>query len=362
MVVFPSVGDFWHCRCTRLVEQLPENHLICELNDYLWTSCKEETHHILIPSGNGEDIRIGILSIQQGPTRKHAFYDWQHLPDTYRHVQRMRAVHGNLRCALAESESDKIVGTVGINLQELKLSQVESLCEEMADWWELSEGIFLSPFSQMSYVMRNWTEGVYGDRPAGLHPSLDPIREIDADPRLLAYETAVSIYSILKKQFNLGASPEVGVVGIGAWAESVVSEVRSLGAACSHFDYMPVGRRCDILFLLHTENSVTTDIAEQLNCGALVELLPGQINPDSDDILRRKEVVVVPDVFCMCSQEIVENWWLGGRRVPGWEMALYVRLSEVWEGVLNKSKREDLSYHDATLILALEMLSRRWEL
>jgi len=362
MPMYPSVSDFWQYRCRRLTERLEDCDALKVLNHALWESYKEETRRITLSAAEGEQLEVTVYSVQQGPTRRNTFYDWQHIPDIFRQAQRLRAVHANLRCAAADSEADKVIGAVGVNLQELTLPQVVSLCEEMAEWWEFSGRTYLSPFSQMAYVMRNWLDGVYGEEPLGNHPSLDPLREIEIDTRTLVAECAKSIFSILKQDMGLSDSPEIGLVGVGAWAESAASELRSLGATCDRFDHLPVGRNREIYFLLHSENSLTLDLAGELKCRAVVEMLPGQINPEVDEVLQARGVVVVPDLVCASAQEIVEDWWIGGRRVPGWAMALFLKLSALWEEIRRRKAETGLCYHDVALMLALQRIAKRWNL
>lgn len=362
MTGFFFSSDFWQHRCNRLVERLAGNHSLEVLIQTYWQSFKEEIRKITLPGNSGGHAQINVLSVQQGPTRHCAFYDWQHLPDTYRQVQLLRAAHASLRCALAGSESDKIIGVVSANLQEMQLSQVHRLCEEVARWWDREENVFLSPFSQMAYVMRNWLHGIYGDKPVIAHPSLGPIEEIEADHRRLIVECATSLYSLLRKEPELEESRSVGVVGTEAWAESVTSELRCLGANCVQYDHLPVEQNRDILMLLHSENSVTPDVAERLSCKVLVELMPGQINPESDNILSDRGITVVPDLVCTSSREIIEDWWIGGRRIPDWPMALYLRLSEIWSDVQTRKSESNLCHHDASFLLALQRLSERWEI
>ena len=362
MNTLPSLSDFWQHRCNRLGERYGGNGALKVLSHTLWQSFKEETHQLVLAGPEKTGMHVKVYSVMQGPPCERSFFDWQHFSGAFRHTRRLRAVHAGLRCALACTEAHKAIGAVGANLQELMLSQVEQLCAGIAAWWERTEGIYLSPFAQMGYVMRNWLEGVYGDKPSGQHPSLDALVQTDADHRMLMAETVKSVFSILRDEFTLGDAPHVGLVGVGAWAETAVAELRSLGAICDHFDQLPVERELSILFLLHSENCITPEMARKLDCGILVELVPGQINPDADQVLMDRGVVVFPDLLCASAQEIVEDWWLGGRRVPGWAMALYIKLKEVWQEARRKAGDLGVCLHEAMLIMALERVSERWEI
>jgi glutamate dehydrogenase len=116
----------------------------------------------------------------------------------------------------------------------------------------------------------------------------------------------------------------------------------------------------DVLFILLPENTLTPEIAELISCKAIVELLPGQINPVCDDILYKRNIMVIPDIVCSSSIEIVESWWLGGNKVPDWPMALYLRLSELCSKVQSRRCEKNICNHEAALLLALERLTERW--
>ena len=362
MNAFPCVSDFWQHRCNRLGERLDSGEAIEVHSRTLWQSFKEEKHQIVLSGPEHTNMRVNMFSVVQGPPRKRSFYDWQYLAGALRHAQRLRAAHASLRCALVRSEADKMIGAVGANLQEMMLTQVEQLCIEVVAWWERAEGVYLSPFAQMGYVMRNWLEGVYGGKPSGQHPSLDALMQVDTDTRGLMAETVKSVFSILQDELGLGRRPQTGLVGVGIWAETAAAELRNLGVECSRYDRVPVERGHKILFLLHSENCITAEVARELQCDAVAELLPGQINPDSDRILLEKGTVVFPDVLCTSAQEIVEDWWLGGRRVPGWERALHIKLEEIWREGRRRAEELGICMHDALLKLALERVAKRWGL
>ena len=355
----PFISDYLQYRCNRLADLLDADDPVRDLNTSLWRSFKEERRSLDIPSDN-EPLEIGIYSVQQGPTRAEAFFDWQHLPGSYSHVQRLLAAHASLRCALAGSEADKIIGVADVNLRELSQEQIYQFCEQVARWWDSNERTFATPFSRMAYVMKNWLDGVYGEKPGGLHVSLDAIQQLAIDQRELVTQSALCLHEIIRDVLSNGDHLRVAVVGEGLWSETVSVEFGLQGVECVQYVEMPAGEDYDLVFLLHTHNVVDPELAEHVACRVLVELLPDQINPEADSVLFSRGVVVVPDLICSCAPEIVENWWIGGRRVADWQRMLAISFADLWKRTCEKQAQKNISFHDAALLLAFDRLAERW--
>jgi hypothetical protein len=359
MDIVSLVSEAWQQRCHRL-SSLDIDSSIKEFNDTFWLNFIESKSSIVLSGEPSGWQSIEILSTVQWPIVNSAYYDVQLVPETTRHVHRMRSTSANIRRALAGSEADKIVSTVKTNLLELSINQVSNLCREITKWLVKERDSYLSPFSPMANIIRNWLNGVYGEKPTTLYPSLQPIMDFGKDKRTVIRESANSLLSVLTKHELIGNSPTIGIVGKGAWIDQILSELRSYGANCNQYDQLHPDLLEDVLFILLPENTLTPEIAELITCKAIVELLPGQINPACDDILYKRNIMVIPDVVCTASIEIVENWWLTGNKVPDWPMALYLRLSELYSEVQTRSSEKDICCHDAALLLALERLTERW--
>lgn len=357
----PFISDFWQHRCNRLIGSLPEDHALKSLNRNLWQSFKEETHRLLIPGWDEEPLSIAVHSVQQGPTRTQAFYAWQHIPESFSLTHRIRAAHASLRCALVNSGADKIIGVVAVNIKELGPDQADRFCQEVAKWWDGNEHTFATPFSELAVIMLNWLDGLYGDKPTGSHPSLDALRELKVDRGSLIVQTAIRLFDILQEEQDLGRAPKVAVVGAGAWAKSIAEEIGLREALCRQVSKLPLEGDYDQIILLHLDNVLEPDLAEKLNCRSIIEILPGQINPDCDEIILRKGITVIPDSICTSAAEMVENWWIGGRRVPDWKMALQLELKALWKEVQERKETMKIGHHEAALLLALERLSQRWD-
>lgn len=361
MSSLPFISDNWQFRCNRYTSTLAAGDPLSEVNAALWRSFKEEHRSILLED-DGDTAEVEVFSVQQGPTSAEAFYDWQPSSGTYNHVQRLLAAHASLRCAISQTEADRVIGVANVNVRELSPDQLNSMCSQIVAWWDINERTFASPFSRLAGIMRNWLDGVYGDAPGGEHPSLDALREIDFDDRAILIQSAKSTLSVLRESEVVDKNAPVLVIGEGLWAESVAVELELDGVQCRRTVDVNAGADADVLFLLHTQNCINADAARSLRGSAVVEMVPDQINPEADAILAERSIVVVPDLLANCATEIVEDWWIGGKRVPTWERALAMKFVQMWDDLSAVRSKEKLTWHDAAVHLALQRLAERWDI
>lgn len=361
MSTLPFISDNWQFRCNRYASTLGHDDPLGETNSALWRSFKEEHRQLLLQ--DGEDCaEADVFSVQQGPTRQETFYDWQPSTGSYNHVQRLLAAHASLRCAIAATEADRVIGAANVNIRELSPAQMSSLCGQIVDWWDASERTFASPFCRLAGIMRNWLDGVYGDAQVGEHASLDALRELTFDERAILIQSAKSLIEVLRQKDVVEETAPVLVVGEGLWAESVAVELELDGLQCRRSIDVNAGADTDILFLLHTQNCVDEKAARSLRGRAIVEMVPDQVNPEADRTLTEHGITVVPDLLTSCANEIVEDWWIGGKRVPTWERALTMKFGQVWDDIEAVRRDDKLTWHDAAVSLALRRLAERWQL
>jgi hypothetical protein len=361
MSSLPFISDNWQYRCNRLVGTLPEGDPLRQINAILWRSFKEETRSIMIPEEGAEPREVSVYSVQQGPARTEAFYDWQPMAGSYNHVQRLLAAHASLRCALIDARADRVIGLAGVNLRDLSPDEIYNLCATIVEWWDSNERTYVSPFSRMASILRNWLRGGYGDAPGGDYPSLEALRALDIDQRHVIVHCGISALDALRKQGSVSGDASVGVVGVGVERESLAAELGNMGAPCHQYMDYPFGQEQDVMILLHAHNLIMPNRAGEVSCRALVEVIPDQINPDADEILMRRGVTVVPDVLCSCATDMVENWWLSGSAVPDWRKAMHGQVAELWEKISSSQEKHSCPHHDAALRLALSGLEGCWD-
>ncbi len=71
---------------------------------------------------------------------------------------------------------------------------------------------------------------------------------------------------------------------------------------------------CDVLVPAALGGQITAENADDLRCRALVEIANGPVEPEADDILRRRGIAVAPDIFANAGGVYV-SWleWVQGR-------------------------------------------------
>lgn len=117
---------------------------------------------------------------------------------------------------------------------------------------------------------------------------------------------------------------------------------------------------CDILIPAALENQITEEIAEKVNCSYIVEAANGPTSAGADEILEKRGIPVVPDIFANCSGVIVSYFeWVQNIQELTWERE---QVNEMLEKLMSKSFQEILSIAgecDCTLRMAAYILALR---
>ncbi len=119
---------------------------------------------------------------------------------------------------------------------------------------------------------------------------------------------------------------------------------------------------CDILVPAALENQITNTNASFLNTKLILELANGPTTPEADEVLKGKNIPLLPDV-------LANAWWV---TVSYFEqvqnnMNYYREKDEVFEwlhkimtnatdGVMNTAKKHSITFRDAAYVVALERL------
>lgn len=117
---------------------------------------------------------------------------------------------------------------------------------------------------------------------------------------------------------------------------------------------------CDILIPAALENQITEEIAEKVNCSYIVEAANGPTSAGADEILEKRGIPVVPDIFANCGGVIVSYFeWVQNIQELTWERE---QVNEMLEKLMSKSFQEILSIAgecDCTLRMAAYILALR---
>ena len=117
---------------------------------------------------------------------------------------------------------------------------------------------------------------------------------------------------------------------------------------------------CDVLVPAALENQITEDNAEKLQCSYVVEAANGPTTREADEILEKRGIPVVPDIFANSGGVIVSYFeWVQNIQELTWERN---RVNEMLEDLMSKSFTEIIGVAkecDCTLRMAAYIVALR---
>lgn len=117
---------------------------------------------------------------------------------------------------------------------------------------------------------------------------------------------------------------------------------------------------CDVLVPAALENQITEDNAEKLQCSYVVEAANGPTTREADEILEKRGIPVVPDIFANSGGVIVSYFeWVQNIQELTWERN---RVNEMLEDLMSKSFTEIMGVAkecDCTLRMAAYIVALR---
>lgn len=128
-----------------------------------------------------------------------------------------------------------------------------------------------------------------------------------------------------------------------------------------------VGVDCDLLVPSALENMIHEDNAGDVKAKLVLELANGPVTPEADQILVRKDVVVLPDILANAGGVTVSYFeWVQNKQGYYWtEREIHERLQEIMEregrAIWNISKNKGISVRTAAYVHALGRLAEAIE-
>ena len=123
--------------------------------------------------------------------------------------------------------------------------------------------------------------------------------------------------------------------------------------------------KCDVLVPAALENQITADNAGKLNCAYIVEAANGPTTEEADEILAKRGITLIPDIFANSGGVIVSYFeWVQNIQELTWDRS---QVNEMLEKLMTKSFQTILdakeechcSFRMAAYIVALRKLVRR---
>lgn len=120
---------------------------------------------------------------------------------------------------------------------------------------------------------------------------------------------------------------------------------------------------CDVLAPAALENQITGEIAEQLECQAVLELANGPTTPEADEVLEERGIIVVPDVLANAGGVTVSCFeWIQNLTRETWseervDEKLKEKMLAAWHETLEARERYGGSLREAAFILAVNRIA-----
>ncbi len=122
---------------------------------------------------------------------------------------------------------------------------------------------------------------------------------------------------------------------------------------------------CDLLIPAAFENVITDTNADKIKAKVILELANGPITPEADEILFKKDIVVIPDILANSGGVIVSYFeWKQNLKKEHWTKKevlkkLKLIIENASKKVLEKTKESKTSLRMGAFILALEKIQSK---
>lgn len=116
---------------------------------------------------------------------------------------------------------------------------------------------------------------------------------------------------------------------------------------------------CDILIPAALDNVITSKNVKDVKAKIILELANGPVSPEADEALKKRGVIVVPDVLANAGGVTVSYFeWVQGRSGDQWTAEKVDRelkriMLSAFEDVRSEAKRKDLSLREAAFNIAV---------
>lgn len=126
--------------------------------------------------------------------------------------------------------------------------------------------------------------------------------------------------------------------------------------------------QCDILIPAAIENQINISNAEDIDCKAIVEGANGPTTPEADQIIRKKRIIIVPDILanaggvCVSYFEYIQDIHSYFWKLDRIHQELKNILVNTYNDVYLLSKKEKVTLRIAAYMIAINRLARAIEL
>jgi glutamate dehydrogenase (NAD(P)+) len=123
------------------------------------------------------------------------------------------------------------------------------------------------------------------------------------------------------------------------------------------------GTECDIFIPAALELQICEKEANMLKCKVVVEAANGPTNIEGEEILKQKNIDILPDILCNSGGVVVSYYeWLQNKRHEYWSLEsvrekLETQMINTYNKVAQLSRKKNISYRMACYKIALERIN-----
>lgn len=179
-----------------------------------------------------------------------------------------------------------------------------------------------------------------GKELAGTTVAIQGMGNVGSNAARIFYHRGVKVIAVSDVSGGIYCADGLDVDGISEFIESTGKLLKDYNApGVTHISNEEVLTcKCDVLVPAALENQITSDNAEKLQCSYIVEAANGPTTTEADEILKKRNITVIPDIFANSGGVIVSYFeWVQNIQELTWERE---QVNEMLEKLMSKSFEE----------------------
>ena len=125
--------------------------------------------------------------------------------------------------------------------------------------------------------------------------------------------------------------------------------------------------KCDIIIPSALELQIDKEIAENIDCTLIVEAANGPIDNEAEEVLEKKNIVIIPDILANSGGVLVSYYeWLQNKRDEYWSEKeirdkFDEKISDTFKKIYSLSVRNSCTLREASYIYSLNKLEEHYK-
>ena len=198
----------------------------------------------------------------------------------------------------------------------------------------------------------------------GIKVAIQGMGNVGSNAARIFYNRNVKVVAVSDISGGLFKKDGLNIEEISTYLETPGAVLKDYNATgVSHIDNETLLTcECDVLIPAALENQINEEIAPKLNCKYIVEAANGPTTTEADEILLKRGITVVPDIFANSGGVIVSYFeWVQNIQELTWERdqvndMLENLMSKSFQEIIDSAKTFQCTLRMAAYIVALKKL------